>query len=116
MNVVNLIGNLTKNPEMMNASTVCRFTIAVNEGYGEKKRTDYINIVCFGKTAENCEKYIAKGSKVAIVGKIQTGSYEKDGRTIYTTDVVANSIEFLTMKPKDEPEGYSALTDEDIPY
>ena len=97
MNQVILIGNLTKDPELTYSGemAVARFTIAVNDGYGENQRTSYPNIVCFKKVAENVNKWLTKGSKVAIDGKIQTGSYEKDGRKIYTTDVVASNVEFL---------------------
>ena len=100
MNIVNLIGNLTRDPDVRyttgaNQTAVGRFSIAVNDGYGDKKRTDYPNIVVFGKQAENCQRYLHKGSKVAITGRIQTGSYEKDGHKVYTTDVVANNVEFL---------------------
>ena len=94
MNSVVLIGNLTRDPELRYASggnqtAVCRFTIAVNDGFGENKRTSFIPIVVFGKPAENCDRYLQKGSKVCINGRIQTGSYEK----------VANNyggVEFLT--------------------
>lgn len=96
MNKVILIGNLTRPPEVKYGdTTVGRFTMAINDGYGENKRTSYPNIVCFGKTAENCEKYLDKGSRVAIEGKIQTGSYEKNGQKVYTTDVIADKVEFL---------------------
>lgn len=100
MNYVALIGNLTKEPELKYTTSndpvaVGRFTIAVNDGYGDKQKTSYINIVCFGRIAENCDRYLGKGSKVAVVGSIETGSYEKDGRKVYTTDVKASSIEFL---------------------
>jgi single-strand DNA-binding protein len=113
MNVVVLIGNLTKDPDVRYTTSndplaVARFSIAVNEGYGDKQKTYYPNIVVFGKTAENCEKYLSKGSKVAIKGHIQTGSYEKDGHKVYTTDVVAENVEFLSTsnnsKKEDEVE------------
>lgn len=128
MNSVSLIGNLTKEPETRYSTgnetmAICRFTIAVNEGYGEKQRTSFIPIVCFKNTAENCEKYLAKGSKVAVLGRIQTGNYEKDGRTVYTTDVIASSVEFLGQKNGEnqtektpEEMGYSALRDDDVPF
>lgn len=101
MNNVVLIGNLTRDPELRystgaNQTAICRFGIAVHDGYGENERTNFINIVVFGKQAENCDRYLAKGSKVAINGRIQTGSYEKNGQKVYTTDVVANRVEFLT--------------------
>ena len=101
MNSVYLIGNLTRDPDISykpgtEPMCVCKFSLAVNEGYGENKRADYPSVVCFGRTAENCEKYLHKGSKVAVSGKIQTGSYEKDGRKIYTTEVIAIRLEFLS--------------------
>lgn len=100
MNSVVIIGNLTKDVSLnyttgANQTAVGRFTVAVNDGYGEKKRTSYIPVVVFGKQAENCERYLFKGSKVAVRGHIQTGSYEKDGHKVYTTDVIADQVEFL---------------------
>lgn len=100
MNSVQLIGRLTRDPEVryttgQNQTAVARFTIAVNDGYGENERTSFIPIVVFGRQAETCERYLSKGRQVGITGRIQTGSYEKDGRTIYTTDVIANRVEFL---------------------
>ena len=100
MNTVALIGRLIKDPEVKytagkNPTAVARFSIAVNDGYGENERTSFINIVAFGKQAENCERFLSKGRQVGITGRIQTGSYEKDGRTVYTTDVIASRVEFL---------------------
>lgn len=131
MNNVILIGNLSREPELrystgQSQTAICRFSIAVNDGYGDKQTTSFIPIVAFGKTAENCDKYLAKGSKVAVNGRIQTGSYEKDGRKVYTTDVVASNVEFLNTpkheeRPKEEPQqvdmsGFTALQDDDIPF
>lgn len=96
------IGNLTKDPEVMyrqsDNSAICKFTVAINDGYGDKQHTSYIPVVAFGKTAENCQKYLSKGKKVAVTGRIQTGSYtsNKTGQTVYTTDIIANNVEFLT--------------------
>ena len=110
MNKVMLIGNLTRDPEVRystgeNASAVARFSIAVNDGYGEKQKTSYPNIVCFGRTAENCEKYLRKGSKVAVCGRIQTGSHtNREGQKVYTTEVVADSVEFLSRREEQQPE------------
>ena len=77
MNKVILIGNLTKAPELRYSgdNPICRFTLAIEDGYGEKKKVSYPSIVCFGKTAENCDRYLDKGRKVALEGRIQTGSY-----------------------------------------
>lgn len=107
MNKVQLIGNLTRDPETRystgeNQTAICRFSIAINTGYGDKQKTDYPQIVVFGKQAENCDRYLKKGNKVAISGRIQTGSYEKDGQKIYTTEVVAEQVEFLTPKQEEE--------------
>lgn len=101
MNNVFLTGNLTIDPDLRYSTgprqtAVCRFKIAVNDGYGENEKTSYISIVVFDKKAENCDKYLKKGNKVAIIGRIQTGSYEKDGQKVYTTDVVADKVEFLS--------------------
>ena len=101
MNNVSLIGNLTRDPELRystgaNQTAICRFTLAVNDGYGEKQRTNFIPIVVFGKQAENCERFLKKGRLVGVQGRLQTGSYtNKDGATVYTTDVVADRVEFL---------------------
>ena len=126
MNQVNLIGNLTRDVELRyttDQKPIARFSIAVDDGYGEQKRTSYIPIVVFGKQAENADRYLSKGSKVAVNGRIQTGSYEKDGRTIYTTDIIAERVEFLTKKPSsnseekpEEPSGFKKLEDDDIPF
>lgn len=129
MNSVALIGRLTKDPEttyMPSGNSVCKFTLAVNR-LG-KYDADFIRIVTWNKVAENCNKYLAKGSQVGIQGRIQTGSYKnKDGQTVYTTDVIANNVEFLSKsqgrsdnKPKyeeidDLPDEYERI-DEDIPF
>lgn len=126
MNQVNLIGNLTRDVELRYTTEqkpIARFSIAVNDGYGEKQRTSYIPIVVFGKQAENADRYLSKGSKVAVNGRIQTGSYEKEGRTIYTTDIIASNIEFLSAKQSensekkpDEPSGFTALSEDEVPF
>lgn len=126
MNIVALIGNLTRDVELRyttDQKPIARFSIAVNDGYGEQKRTSYIPIVVFGKQAENADRYLSKGSKVAVNGRIQTGSYEKEGRTIYTTDIIASNIEFLSAKQSvnserkpDEPSGFTALSEDEVPF
>ncbi len=108
MNNVVLIGRLTRDPELrylQDGTAVCKFTIAVDKGLSREKKqemeaknqptADFINIVVWGKPAENSANYLAKGRLVGIQGRIQTGSYEKDGIRRYTTDVVANQVEFL---------------------
>ena len=108
MNRVELIGRLTRDPELRytgsNIATT-RFTLAVNrpfQGQNGEQGTDFINIVVWRKQAENVKKYCSKGSLVAVEGRIQTGSYEKDGQRVYTTDVVADSVQFLESKAQSE--------------
>lgn len=124
MNQVVLIGRLTKDPEVrytQDGMAIARFSLAVDRMTKGEKKADFINILVFGKQAENCEKYLAKGRKVAIEGRIQTGSYTKDdGTKVYTTDVVAGRVEFIDWgekKKEDEevPQGFEAL-DEDVPF
>lgn len=102
MNNVVLIGRLTKDPEVryagQNQTAVCDFSIAIDRPVkqGEEKKADFPRIKVFGKQAENCEKFLKKGRMVGIQGRIQTGSYtNKDGVTVYTTDVMADRVEFL---------------------
>lgn len=102
MNSVILIGRLTKDPEIRYTTgsqmAVATFSVAVDRPtrQGEEKKADFPRITVFGRQAENCEKYLSKGKKVAIEGRIQTGSYQKqNGETVYTTDVVANRVEFI---------------------
>ncbi|MBR1983531.1 MAG: single-stranded DNA-binding protein [Clostridia bacterium] len=105
MNKVILVGNLTRDPELTETSTgiaVCRFAIAVSRDYANAegtRETDFFNITVWRGRAENCGKYLKKGNKVAIVGSLQTRSYEdKDGIKRNVTDVVASEVEFLTPK------------------
>ena len=101
MNRVNLIGRITKKPELryLNVDTAyTKFTIAVNRNY-KREETDFINILVWRKQAENVCQYLDKGSLVAIDGRIQTGSYEDNkGNRRYTFDVVADNVEFLETK------------------
>ena len=106
------IGNLTKDPDVkytqgQNPKAVCRFSIAINDGYGDKQEVNYINIAAFGKVAETCGKYLSKGKKVCVTGRIKTGSYtsQRTGEKVYTTDIIASSVEFLS--PQSEQQNYS---------
>jgi len=105
MNKVMLIGNLTRDPELTttnNGVSLCRFGLAVQRRFSSnegEKDVDFFNIVVWRGPAENCYKYLKKGSKVGIVGSIQTRSYEgNDGTKRYATDIVAEEVEFLTSK------------------
>lgn len=114
MNNVTLVGRLTRNPELKSGSViVARFSVAIDRGKdkdGNDRGTDFPNVVVFGKQAENCAKYLEKGRQVAVQGRIQTGSYEKkDGTKVYTTDVVADRVEFLGSKPEGDPHPYDRV-------
>ena len=112
MNSVQLIGRLTRDPEAKYTSgtdpmCILNFTLAINRPQkrgrqkDEKGEVDFVRCIVFGKPAESCLRFIHKGSKVAISGRIQSGSYKnKNGDTVFTTDVVCNAVEFLTY---DEP-------------
>ena len=106
MNKVTLIGRLTKNPEVRysageNATAVAKYTLAVDRKYkrDNEPTADFINCIAFGRNGEFAEKYFRQGMKVAISGRIQTGSYtNKDGNKVYTTDVVVEEQEFAESK------------------
>ena len=102
MNQVILIGRLARDPELSytpnTQSAMCRFTIAVDRPrrQGEDAGADFIRITVWGRQAETCDRYLSKGRQVAVAGRIQTGSYKnREGVTVYTTDVVADRVEFL---------------------
>ena len=109
MNKVILIGNLSKDPELATTNagfSVCRFTIAVQRRFqnaeGERD-ADFINIVVWRGQAENCHKYLKKGSKCAVEGRIQTSSYEaQDGTRRYVTEVVADNVEFVGTRQRED--------------
>ena len=120
MNKVLLIGRLTGAPivkytEGAEPLCIARFTLAVNRR-GKKDDADFISCVAFGKRGEFAEKYLKKGVKIALCGSLQTGSYEKNGTKFYTTDVVADEIEFAESKAKDaEPVKENTVPD-DLPF
>lgn len=110
MNNVSLLGRATADVELSyttgkNVIAVAHVTLAVDNPFSDN--TDFIRLTAFGKTAEFMEKYIEKGKRVAVTGRIQTGSYEhKDGYTVYTTEVVVNQVYFADGKsdtPSEEP-------------
>lgn len=101
MNSVILIGRLTRDPEMKYTAgqmAVCTFSLAIDRPtkQGEEKKTDYPRVKVFGRQAENCERFLKKGKLAGVQGRLQTGSYvDKNGATVYTTDVIADRVEFL---------------------
>lgn len=108
MNKVILMGRLTRDPEVRysqgeNSMAIARYTLAVdrrfNRNNGDENSADFIGCVAFGKSAEFAERYLHKGTKIAVTGRIQTGSYvNKDGVKVYTTDVVVEDQEFAESK------------------
>ena len=109
MNKVILMGRLTRDPEVRysqgeNALAIARFTLAVDrrgrrQDGADSQTADFISCVAFGKTAEFAEKYLRQGTKIAVTGRIQTGSYtNKDGQKVYTTEVVVEETEFAESK------------------
>ena len=113
MNSVNLIGRLVRDPELkytQSQQAVCSFTLAVDKGLSRDKRqemesagkptADFPRIMVWGTQAENVSRYLAKGSQCAVIGRIQTGSYQdrETGKTVYTTDIIADRVEFLDSR------------------
>lgn len=137
MNNTVLIGRLTRDPELRfipSGTAVATFTLAVDKGLSRDKKeemelrnqptADFINIIVWGKMGENCANFLAKGRLVGVQGRIQSGSYDaKDGTKRYTTDVVANQVEFLERGDKGQannnyeaPEGFHPADNDDIPF
>ena len=128
LNKVVLIGRLTKDPDLrytQSGIAVARFTLAVDRGFKNQdgeKQADFIPITVWRGAAESCAKHLAKGRLVAVVGRIQTGSYEKDGQRHYTTEVVADEVRFLEWGDKQEqgqddiPGFVPYENDEELPF
>lgn len=112
MNVVVLIGRLARDPELRyipeSQMAVCTFTLAIDRFTSGERKTDWPRVTVFGKQAENCAKFLTKGRQAAVEGRIQTGSYQnKNGDTVYTTDVVANRVEFIGSRNDAEFGGFA---------
>jgi single-strand DNA-binding protein len=140
INKVILVGNLGKDPEVTytpSGTAVAKFSIATSEKWtdkasGEKKdKTEWHRITAFGKLGEICGEYLAKGKQIYIEGRLQYGSYEKDGITRYTTDIIASQMQMLgargdsnsagssagsSMEGMDRPSTPEGPVDEDIPF
>ena len=140
MNNVILIGRLTRDPELRYTTSgmaVLRFNLAVDRRMSKEKRqqamaqnqptADFISCTAWNKTAELIANYMRKGSRLGVEGRIQTGSYEKDGQRIYTTDVIVNQIEFLDPTnnqntgqnfggQSNDVEGFFPIDDADVPF
>lgn len=131
MNKVILMGRLTRDPEVRysqgeQATAIARYTLAVDRRFkrdADQQTADFIGCVAFGRLGEFAEKYLRKGTKVVVTGRIQTGSYtNKDGQKVYTTDVVVEECEFAESKsasngdnsgpaPSSRPSPSSAMSD-----
>lgn len=135
MNKVELMGRLTREPDIRrndNDLCIARYTLAVDRRFKSEEQTaDFISCVAFGKSAEFVEKYIGKGMRIVVVGRIQTGSYQhRDGYTVYTTDVIAEEHYFADNMRKEEtntqeppagssPDGFMTIPDdidEELPW
>ena len=135
MNAVQLLGRFTRDNEFkeLGGTSVFRNNIAVQRNFKNKdgeRESDFINVVAFGKTAELLNQYFGKGQQVAIEGRIQTGSYDKeDGTRVYTTDVIVNQFDFvgskndntaqpaaIASKPTSSPFESVDFNDEDLPF
>ncbi len=136
MNVVVLIGRLVRDPELRYSSgdaptAICTFTVAIDrpkrrDNSGDSD-ADFIRCIAFGRQGENISRYLTKGREIGVKGRMQTGSYEKDGQRIYTTDVIVERAEFIGSKSDADPakrepeqmaipEGYEAIDDSDVPF
>ncbi|WP_455515230.1 single-stranded DNA-binding protein [Pseudostreptobacillus sp.] len=101
MNYVSLLGRLTRDVEVtytQSGKAYARFSLAVSRGTSNKDEVDFINCIAWEKRAETISQYFKKGSRILVQGRITTGSYEKNGETRYTTDVVVNNFDFIETK------------------
>ena len=119
MNKVILMGRLTKDPDIRGEGTslVARYTLAVDRRFKKEgeENTDFISCVAFGKGAEFAEKYLKKGTKIVVCGRIQTGSYtNKEGAKIYTTDVIVEEHDFAESKNSSGSSSNETSTDADF--
>ena len=120
MNTVNLIGRLTRDPERKDAGNtqVCNFNVAVSR-YSKDAGTDFINCTAFGNTAKIVDEYFTKGKRIALIGHINTSSYEKEGKKVYVTKVIADRVEFCDNKSDTEApaaEGFESAGSEGLPF
>lgn len=118
MNIVILIGRLTRDPNYVNGTL--KFSLAIDRPLAQDgvKRTDYPSVTVFGKQAESGSKYLHKGKQVAVQGSIQTGSYtDHNGKTVYTQEIIARRIQYLDSgehrqeQPAPDPESFEALNE-----
>ena len=129
MNAVIMIGRLTKDPELRyipnSGKAVASFDIAVDRPFSKEKETDFFKVQVWGKMAENCANYLAKGSQAGIRGRIKNRSNEVDGQKRYATEIIAEEVQFLGTKGEkkednafkpDEVDGFRDLDDDSCPF
>lgn len=119
MNKVFLIGRLTKDPETKYTPTgkaILNMVLAIDRPTkGDEKKTDFPRVTVFGTQAENCDRFLSKGLKVAVEGRLETNSYKKGDETIYTMNVLADRVEFVEFKEKEPVPDFKPI-DADIPF
>lgn len=112
-----VIGRLGKDPELQylaSGAAVTKFSVAADSGFGDKKKTEWFNVVAWEKTAEACAQYLAKGSLVYVEGRQQTNSWESNGEKKYRTELIAERVQFLDSKKQPEDvRGYAIGKDAD---
>ena len=117
INKVILMGRLTRDPEMRHTNSgtpVTTFSLAINSGYGENQRTDFVNCLAWNKTAEFVTKYFAKGKMIIVIGRITTRSWEtQDGKRAYATEVIANEVSFGETKSSQQTATQPPMQDDD---
>ena len=124
LNKAQLIGNLGQDPETRNTNsgnTVCNLSVATSHRgktqAGEwEERTEWHRVVCFGRTAETCQKYLTKGRRVYVEGRIQTRNWDDNGVTKYTTEIIGERVLFLSNRTPDREGSYSEAPDAEVPF
>ena len=131
LNSVILMGRLTREPELRQTdkgTLVCSFSVAVDNGYGETKKTDFINCVAWKGTAEFVSKYFTKGQMIALAGRLSTRTWDDNGTTRYATEVSVREVEFCGGKnegqnntsdasPLPDADGFAPMgNDDDLPF
>ena len=119
LNRVELIGHLGRDPELKytnGGKAVVKFSVATSFGSGDQEQTEWHNVVAWEKQAEACNKVLSKGDLVHVEGRMVTRSYEKDGVKRYSTDVVAHRVLFLKTKGRNQAEGSSSSSNDEIPF
>ena len=118
MNQITVIGNLTRDPELrtaQNGKEVCNFTVAVNRR-GKDQGADFFRVGAWERLAGNCQKYLAKGRKVCVVGSVSVRAYtDRNGKPAANMEILANDVEFLSPKEGSES-GYTVVEDADNPF